>query len=120
MGKCNQALSERRDDASAGLGRLFAEIERSVTPGADSAAMLFRLAERRGRGRRAVPSQQLDFRPIDLSRHGALAIEFRRDSYVCSFGSDEIFVAENGADGRGYIDWLRVRLQQFPEGHVHA
>jgi len=82
--------------------------------------MLFRLAGGRGRGRRAVPLQQLDFRPIDLSRHGALAVEFRRDSYVCSFGSDQIFVEENGADGRGYLDWLRLRLQQFPEGHVHT
>ena len=67
-----------------------------------------------------MPSPQLHFHPIDLSRHGELAIEFRRDSYVCSFGDDQIFVEENGADGSGYLEWLRLRLAQFPEGHVHA
>lgn len=64
--------------------------------------------------------KQLRFRPIELSRHAALAIEFRRDSYVCSFGTDQIFVEENGADGRGYLEWLQERLLRFPEGHVHA
>jgi ribosomal protein S18 acetylase RimI-like enzyme len=63
---------------------------------------------------------QLEFHPIDPVRHGALAIQFRRDSYVCSFGNDDIFVEENGADGSGYIAWLAARIVQFPEGHVHA
>jgi GNAT superfamily N-acetyltransferase len=51
---------------------------------------------------------------------GPSAIEFRRDSYICSFGNDQIFVEENGADGSAYLDWLAARIQQFPEGHVHA
>ena len=34
------------------------------------------------------------------SAAGALAVEFRRDSYICSFGDDRIFAEENGADGR--------------------
>jgi ribosomal protein S18 acetylase RimI-like enzyme len=76
-----------------------------------------------GRGRTPsaqMPPPQLKFRVIDPVRHGALAIEFRRDSYVCSFGNDQIFVEENGADGSAYLDWLRARIEQFPEGHVHA
>jgi ribosomal protein S18 acetylase RimI-like enzyme len=67
-----------------------------------------------------MPAPQLKFHPIDPKRHGALAIDFRRDSYVCSFGDDALFVEENGADGSGYLAWLDARVQQFPEGHVHA
>lgn len=67
-----------------------------------------------------MPSPQLTFLAIDLDRHGALAIEFRRDSYVCSFGNDQIFIEENGPDGGAYLDWLRERVKQFPEGHVHV
>lgn len=39
---------------------------------------------------------------------------------MCSFGNDQIFVEENGADASGYIEWLEARLAQFPAGHVHA
>jgi ribosomal protein S18 acetylase RimI-like enzyme len=60
------------------------------------------------------------FLPIDLARHVALCVAFRRDSYVCSFGSDRLFIEENGADGQGYIEWLTARIAQFPEGHVHV
>jgi ribosomal protein S18 acetylase RimI-like enzyme len=67
-----------------------------------------------------MPSSQLQFHPIDLARHGAIAVDFRRDSYVCSFGNDAIFVEENGADGSGYLAWLAARLEHFAEGHVHA
>lgn len=83
--------------------------------------MLIRHAGEEGRAPSAqMPSPELKFHAIDLARHGALAIEFRRDSYVCSFGNDQIFVEENGADGRAYLDWLTARIEQFPEGHVHA
>src|SRR5262245_7636850 len=87
-----------------------------------SAAMLpGHAGEKDGRAPSAqMPSTRLQFHPIDLGRHGALAVEFRRDSYICSFGDDRIFAEENGADGRGYIEWLEARLQHFPEGHVHA
>lgn len=67
-----------------------------------------------------MPARQLQFHTIDVGRHFAEAVAFRRDSYVCSFGNDAIFIAENGADGSGYLHWLAGRVQQFPEGHVHA
>lgn len=69
---------------------------------------------------RKGPNERLHFRPIDVGRHGELAVSFRRDSYVCSFGSDALFVEENGADGSGYLEWLSARVLHFPEGHVHA
>ena len=62
----------------------------------------------------------LAFRPIDLDRHADTCITFRRDSYVCSFGTDEAFFKEGGPDGAGYIDWLRERIQELPEGCVHV
>ena len=66
------------------------------------------------------PGEPLQFRPIDVALHGELSIAFRRDSYVCSFGSDALFIEENGADGHGYLEWLRARVLSFPDGHVHA
>jgi ribosomal protein S18 acetylase RimI-like enzyme len=60
------------------------------------------------------------FSTIDLARHAALCVAFRRDSYICSFGSDRLFIEENGADARGYIEWLEARIAQLPEGHVHV
>jgi ribosomal protein S18 acetylase RimI-like enzyme len=62
---------------------------------------------------------ELEFRTIDLTEHAELSISFRRDSFVCSFGTDARFV-ETDADGRGYLEWLSARISRFPEGHVHA
>jgi GNAT superfamily N-acetyltransferase len=67
-----------------------------------------------------MPASTLQFATIDLARHKDLCIEFRRDSYIVSFGDDRIFNEENGADGSGYIEWLSERIARFPEGHVHV
>ena len=67
-----------------------------------------------------TPDRRLQFRPIDLGQHTAISIDFRRDSYVCSFGDDRLFIEENGADASGYVEWLEQRIARFPEGHVHA
>jgi GNAT superfamily N-acetyltransferase len=67
-----------------------------------------------------MPSSSLQFATIDLARHRELCIEFRRDSYIVSFGDDQLFNEENGLDGSGYIEWLADRIARFPEGHVHA
>ena len=63
---------------------------------------------------------QLTFRTIDLTRDAERCIAFSRDAQICSFGNDRRFVAENGADGHGYLRWLAGRVAQFPQGHVHA
>ncbi|MDJ0976515.1 MAG: GNAT family N-acetyltransferase [Planctomycetota bacterium] len=62
----------------------------------------------------------LVFRPIDLERHAHVCIDFRRDSFVVSFGDDARFVEFAKEDGSGYLELLRERMAAFPEGHVHA
>jgi ribosomal protein S18 acetylase RimI-like enzyme len=37
-----------------------------------------------------------------------------------SFGSDELFARESGERGEKYLEWLRDRIAEFPEGFVHA
>ena len=58
--------------------------------------------------------------PMDLQRSAELCVTLRRDSYVCSFGDEAAFIRENGADGSGYLEWLRPRVAEFPAGHVHV
>ena len=63
----------------------------------------------------------LSFETIDLERHRDACIKHRRDSYVVSFADGhERFEAENGPDGHGYIEWLESRINDLPEGCVHA
>jgi GNAT superfamily N-acetyltransferase len=63
-------------------------------------------------------SAPLRFETIDLAAHAELCVAFRRDSYLCSFGSAQHFDAGKGA--AGYLDWLRGRIAAFPLGHVHV
>ena len=37
------------------------------------------------------------FAPIDFQRHADVCVRFRRDSFVCSFGSDAEFERDGGA-----------------------
>jgi ribosomal protein S18 acetylase RimI-like enzyme len=62
----------------------------------------------------ADASRELSFRTIDLARDAQTAIAFRRDSYLCSFGTDEAFVVED------YLTFLRERIARQPLGHVHV
>jgi ribosomal protein S18 acetylase RimI-like enzyme len=57
----------------------------------------------------------LRFETMDLALHAHEAVALRRDSYVCSFGSDEAF---GSADE--YLAWLAERIAQQPAGHVHV
>ena len=52
--------------------------------------------------------ESLAFHPVDLARDGGLCARFKRDAYVCSFGSDALFQQHFGDDG-GYLAWLRER-----------
>ena len=63
--------------------------------------------------------KRLVFKPIDLDAHASVCVAFRRDSFICSFGEDGFF-NEAGPDGVQYIEWLRLRTNKFPDGHVHA
>ncbi|MFA5576499.1 MAG: GNAT family N-acetyltransferase [Tissierellaceae bacterium] len=53
------------------------------------------------------------FEPIDIKEHRDYIIAFRRDSFVVSFGSDEDF-----GDEEEYLDWVRTRSSEFPQGFV--
>lgn len=59
-------------------------------------------------------SRPLVFSTIDLRRDADTAVAFRRDSYICSFGSDDAFGAHEQ-----YLEWLAARIAQEPAGHVH-
>jgi ribosomal protein S18 acetylase RimI-like enzyme len=63
----------------------------------------------------------IEILPIDLEHHAALCVQFRRDAMVCSFEDGaERFDQESGAEGQQYLDWLRQRIAEFPEGYVHV
>lgn len=62
-----------------------------------------------------METSELSFRTIDLSLDADTAVAFRRDSYQCSFGSDQ---ALGNADD--YLAWLKDRIASQPAGHVHV
>ena len=65
--------------------------------------------------------QPLQFRTIDLGKHAGLCVEFRRDAFACSFADGAArFEAESGEHGERYLDWLRQRIAELPEGCMHA
>ena len=57
--------------------------------------------------------------PIDLARHAAECVAFRRDAYAMSFGSADGIDEEMGADNALYLAQLRARMGQLPEGNAH-
>lgn len=61
----------------------------------------------------------LRFEPIDLARHGALCVAFRRDMYLASFGSDAGLEEEMGPQGSVYLAQLLRRVEMLPEGNAH-
>jgi RimJ/RimL family protein N-acetyltransferase len=69
--------------------------------------------------RRARTLFDFRMRPMDLSRHAADCIAFRRDAYLASFGSPEGIDEEMGADNSLYLESLRARMADVPEGNAH-
>ncbi|KAM3099112.1 GNAT family N-acetyltransferase [Phormidesmis sp. 146-12] len=60
----------------------------------------------------------LEFKPINLELHQELCIQFRADSFVCSFGSSDRFYQED-ASGAKYLQWLKQRMTEMPNSCVH-
>lgn len=58
--------------------------------------------------------------PIELPRDAAMCIAFRRDSYRESFGSLDGCDEEMGVDGSRYLERLRARMAEVPEGNGHV
>ena len=61
-----------------------------------------------------------EFRKIDLAKDADTCVRFRRDAYACSFADPERFEREGGADGQRYLDWIKARAAEFPQGFVHV
>jgi aminoglycoside 6'-N-acetyltransferase len=57
--------------------------------------------------------------PIDLARDGEACIAFRRASFVASFGSEAGLDEEMGPGSTLYLEQLRTRIAQVPEGNAH-
>ncbi|WP_285767304.1 GNAT family N-acetyltransferase [Peribacillus sp. SI8-4] len=53
------------------------------------------------------------FRTIDIDKDKETIVAFRKDSYVVSFGSEDGF-----GDEEAYLQRMRERVHQFPEGQV--
>jgi len=60
------------------------------------------------------PPPALSFEPIDPASGLALAIRFRRDTFVCSFGDDRRF------DEAEYVRWVEARFARDPWLAVHV
>jgi len=56
---------------------------------------------------------------IDVAASADLCVAFRREMYVASFGSHEGLEAEMGPENALYLETLRERISQVPEGNVH-
>jgi RimJ/RimL family protein N-acetyltransferase len=56
---------------------------------------------------------------IHMDHDEELCIAFRREMYAASFGSYEGVEEEMGEDNSLYLEQLRARIEQLPEGNVH-
>lgn len=63
-------------------------------------------------------ADEFHFATIDLSKHADVCVDFRRDSFICSFGYDQGIIRSN-SDEKRYLEWLRMRISEWPEGAVH-
>jgi ribosomal protein S18 acetylase RimI-like enzyme len=57
--------------------------------------------------------------PIRLDRDARVCMDFRREAYVATFGSIDGMEEEMGVAGAAYLDQLRARIAQVPEGNAH-
>jgi ribosomal protein S18 acetylase RimI-like enzyme len=65
---------------------------------------------------RDAPALRID--RIDLADAQA-CVRFRRDMYVASFGTEAGLEEEMGEGDALYLEQLRAKIAQFPEGNVH-
>ena len=63
---------------------------------------------------------KLLFKTIDLSKHADIAIRFREDSFRVSFGHADDFHEADGLGSKRYLEWLSVRIGEYPDLHVHV
>jgi ribosomal protein S18 acetylase RimI-like enzyme len=56
---------------------------------------------------------------IRIDEDAELCIAFRREMYAASFGTYEGLEEEMGADNELYLEQLRAKIAQLPEGQIH-
>jgi len=62
----------------------------------------------------------IEFHPADLEQNMATCIQFRRDAFLASFGSDRRWQQEAGINGERYAQALRRYAEVNPAGVVHV
>lgn len=67
-----------------------------------------------------MQSSTLEFKPVNLERDRDLCVQFRADSFICSFGSANRFYKEDGSGAEDYLRWLRQRMTKIPNSCVHV
>lgn len=67
-----------------------------------------------------MTNSSIRFVPINLERDAAICVQFRADSFICSFGNADIFYQSNGEDGARYIEWLRKIMSKNPMSAMHV
>lgn len=61
---------------------------------------------------------EVSFETIELEKNRDLCVRFRKDSYICSFGSSENYIREGG--DTFYLGWLKNKISQNPGSAVHV
>ena len=60
-----------------------------------------------------------EFKKINLDLHKDIAIKFRADSFMASFGTDEEFWGKDGQGGERYIEWFNSKdHEKFGAFHI--
>ena len=60
----------------------------------------------------------VSFESINLEKNRDLCVRFRKDSYVCSFGTSENYIREGGDNN--YLTWLKAKIAENPGSAVHV
>jgi len=86
----------------------FSVVRRIHVPGGEPQVVL-----------RAASMSQYRLAPIDIARDLETCVRLRRDAYVATFGSPDGMEDELGAGNATYLDHLRLRIAELPEGNAH-
>lgn len=62
----------------------------------------------------------ITIRPINLTEHKKLCVQFRADSYRVTYGDADAFYTDNNVNGEQYLSWLNNIIQQDPEQALHV
>ncbi|CAN5440997.1 GNAT family N-acetyltransferase [soil metagenome] len=67
----------------------------------------------------AAPADRAILEPIDLAGHFDDCVRFRRDSFFCSFGTEQGFDATMGEANAEYLARMKEKCLALPAGNQH-